>query len=74
MNINSSYKTERLTPAKTRINDDKPKLDQPDNNQLHKEIIGIMYIENSKEFLKKADHNSFLSHPKRINVPKCLKD
>ena len=42
MNINSRNKTERLTPAKTRINDDKPKLDQPDNNQLHKEIIGIM--------------------------------
>ena len=28
MNINSSNKTERLNPAKTRINDDKPKLDQ----------------------------------------------
>ena len=42
MNINSSNKTERLTPAKTRINDDKPKLDQPDNNQLHKEIIEII--------------------------------
>ena len=24
--------------------------------------------------MKRADHNSFLSHPSSINVPKCLKD